>query len=189
MQREMEWVLRQAVDAASNASLDQIQTELRDTRALPNDPLFPSQWHLLNTGQEVGNPDFQRLFGVAGEDINVVPVWNMGYTGEGILVAVMDDGVQMNHPDLIGNLHPTLRFNAITGTNNPNPVLFELGAGHGTAVAGLIGMTWNNAGDFILDVNGDPILDINGNPVREGGGVGVAPNVTLVPIRLVGAGT
>ena len=50
---------------------------------LPNDPLFVNQWHLLNTGQEVGNPDFQHLFGVAGEDINVVPVWNMGYHRRG----------------------------------------------------------------------------------------------------------
>ncbi|HJQ81821.1 MAG TPA: S8 family serine peptidase, partial [Lacipirellulaceae bacterium] len=187
-QREMEWVLRQVVDSATN------QTDLNEVsqnfapRALPNDPLFPSQWHLLNTGQEVGNPDFQHLFGVPGEDMNVVPVWNMGYTGEGVLVAVIDTGVQINHPDLIGNIHPTLRFNAITGTNNPSPSLFEPGAPHGTAVAGLIGMTWNNAGDFVLDPNDEPILDINGNPVREGGGTGVAPNVTLVPIRLLGAG-
>ncbi len=134
-QREFEWAVLQSLDAASYAA----NTEGHILEALPNDPLFPSQWHLLNTGQEVGNPDFQHLFGVAGEDINVVPAWNMGYTGEGILVAVIDSGVQMNHPDLIGNLHPTLRFNAITGTSNPNPPLFEPVAYHGTAVAGIIG--------------------------------------------------
>jgi subtilisin family serine protease len=185
LQRELEWVFRQAVDTAS---LDQTQSQYA-SRALPNDPLFPSQWHILNVGQEVGNPDApQRLFGVAGEDINVVPVWNLGYTGEGILVAVMDSGVQMNHPDLIGNLHPSLRFNALTGTSNPNPDIFDPTSFHGTAVAGLVGMTWNNAGDFILDINGDPILDRNGNPVREGGGVGVAPNATIVPIKVLGAG-
>ena len=106
--------------------------------ALPNDPLFEDQWHLLNTGQDVGNPnDPQHLFGVAGEDINVVPVWNLGYTGDGVLVAVIDTGVQLDHPDLTGNIHPTLRFNAITGTNNASPSLFDPVGGHGTAVAGL----------------------------------------------------
>ncbi|HEX2473132.1 MAG TPA: S8 family serine peptidase [Lacipirellulaceae bacterium] len=189
-QREFDWAVLQTLDATAhylNTTTNAAANNTSILEALPNDPLFPSQWHLLNTGQEVGNPDFQHLFGVAGEDINVVPVWNMGYTGEGVIVAVIDSGVQMNHPDLIGNLHPTLRFNAITGTSNPNPPLFEPSAYHGTAVAGIIGATWNNAGDPILDEDGNPILDVNGNPVREGGGVGVAPNVTLVPIRAIDA--
>ena len=71
---------------------------------------------------------FKHLFGVAGQDINVVPVWNMtrddggiGYTGKGVMVAVIDTGVQIGHPDLADNISPTLRFNAITGTNNSLP--------------------------------------------------------------------
>lgn len=36
-------------------------------------------------------------------DHNVVPVWNMGLTGEKITVAVLDVGVQHNHPDLKGS--------------------------------------------------------------------------------------
>jgi len=152
--REMQWALMQAVDAATPAQYT--------TYSLPNDPLFPNQWHLLNIGQEVGNPDLQDLFGVAGEDINVAPVWNMGYTGEGILVAVLDSGVELFHPDLTGNIHPTLRFNALTGTSNASPNYFDPSGFHGTAVAGLIAAVWNN----------------------EEGGTGVAPNATLVPIRL-----
>lgn len=158
------------------------------TRALPNDPLFANQWHLLNTGQEVGSPEFPPLYGVAGEDINVVPVWNMGYTGEGVVVAVIDSGVQIVHPDLVGNIDLTRRYNAITGTNNVAPDLFDPGSGHGTSVAGLIGSTWNNLGGPVLDEDGDPVLDIDGNPVYQGGGSGVAPNVTLVPIKLIATG-
>ena len=33
--------------------------------------------------------------------------WNAGYTGQGVLVAVVDDGVNMNHPDLISNFVST----------------------------------------------------------------------------------
>src|SRR5690606_14779921 len=45
------------------------------TLAIPTDPLLGRQWHLINSGQEVGQPDWQPIYGVPGEDINVAPVW------------------------------------------------------------------------------------------------------------------
>ena len=135
--------------------------------ALPNDPLFPDQWHLLNTGQEVGNPDLQHLFGVAGQDINVVPAWNMvdangnPILGTGVKVAVIDSGVQLFHPDLAANISPTLRFNSSNGTNNVSPSLTDPLGGHGTSVAGIIAAVGNNGI----------------------GGTGIAPGATLVPIK------
>jgi len=170
--RELQWAALQS--ASMNGTLD-----LR-TRQLPTDPYFPDptdtspdpflggQWHLLNIGQQVGNPDFEFIYGVPGEDINVVPAWELGYTGEGVIVAVIDDGVQTNHPDLAGNINAQLGFNAITGAPNGNPASQNPGP-HGTAVAGLIGATWSNEA---------------GIPVT--GGVGVAPEVTLVPIKMLG---
>lgn len=136
------------------------------TMALPSDPLFSSQWHLQNTAQAVGSPDFQPIYGVVGEDINIVGAWEQGYTGEGVIVAVIDSGTQMNHPDLLGNLHPTLRLDAITGDSDPSPRFNDPGTAHGTAVAGLIGAVANNGI----------------------GGVGGAPDVQLVPIRLIDVG-
>lgn len=35
--------------------------------------------------------------------MNVRAAWSSGYTGKGVLVAVVDDGVNMNHPDLEDN--------------------------------------------------------------------------------------
>ena len=58
-----------------------------------SDPLFGCQWHLDNTGQGQGT---------SGEDINVTPVWADGNMGEGIVVAVLDDGVDPDHEDLSG---------------------------------------------------------------------------------------
>lgn len=58
-----------------------------------NDPLFSQQWYLLNTGQNGGTP---------GIDINVVPVWQ-DYTGKGVVVAVVDQGIEYTHPDLGAN--------------------------------------------------------------------------------------
>lgn len=36
--------------------------------------------------------------------MNVKSAWQNGYTGEGILIAVVDDGVKVNHPDLWPNV-------------------------------------------------------------------------------------
>lgn len=35
--------------------------------------------------------------------MNVKSAWQAGYTGEGVLVAVVDDGVNKDHPDLVSN--------------------------------------------------------------------------------------
>ncbi len=66
------------------------------TTFAPNDPMYGSQWHLLNTAQ----------FGstTAGEDARVVPAWTLGYTGRGVTVAVVDDGLELAHEDLAGNV-------------------------------------------------------------------------------------
>ena len=110
--------------SASNASL-----------AMLDEPLFPLQWHLQNTGGvNIGNPDFQEIFGVPGEDINVVPAWGRGYTGAGVIVAVVDSGIEVDHPDLVDNINLAL------GT-----IIAPLfGDAHGTAVAGLIAADADN---------------------------------------------
>ncbi|MEM9979047.1 MAG: hypothetical protein AAF808_15585, partial [Cyanobacteria bacterium P01_D01_bin.2] len=54
-----------------------------------SDPLFSEQWHLQN-----------NVLGLL--DLNVVDVWD-DYTGAGVDVAIIDDGVQREHPDLVAN--------------------------------------------------------------------------------------
>lgn len=155
------------------------------TPTIPNDPyLLEYQWHIVNTGQEVGDRTLQDIFGVAGEDAGVLRAWfetnasGNGYTGNGVVVAVVDNGFQLNHPDLAGNLHPTLgaSINAqgvVTerSTANPNAggvvILDATGnpypeAARGTAIAGLIAALANNGE----------------------GGAGVAYGAKLVPINL-----
>jgi subtilisin family serine protease len=133
--------------------------------SIPNDPMLANQWHLINSGQAVGNPDWQPIYGTPGEDINVAPVWNMGYTGSGVSVAVIDSGVQTNHPDLAANIDLDRQYNSHTRVPNGNPtnIVANPVASHGTAVAGIIGAVANNGI----------------------GGVGVAPGVTLVPITFL----
>ena len=60
----------------------------------PTDPLFQHQWYLKNTGQNGGKPKL---------DLNVAAAWAQGVTGKNVTTAIMDDGVDYMHPDLIHN--------------------------------------------------------------------------------------
>lgn len=87
------------------------------------DPFFSDQWHILNTGQAGGT---------AGEDLNVSPVWSMALRGEGIRIAVVDDGLEIDHEDLATNMATGLSHNYLDGSSTPAT------GKHGTAVAGVI---------------------------------------------------
>ena len=36
-------------------------------------------------------------------DVNVIPVWNAGVSGKGVVVTILDDGIEHNHTDLVKN--------------------------------------------------------------------------------------
>jgi len=103
---------------------------------IPTDPLFIKQWHLLNTGPT------QISGGVAGYDIHVTPVWG-DYTGKGVLVAVMDDGFDEAHPDLVNNYRQDLSWDMVL--NKQGAAAAEASDKHGMAVAGLIAETAGNS--------------------------------------------
>ncbi|MEO0518734.1 MAG: S8 family serine peptidase [Cyanobacteria bacterium P01_A01_bin.116] len=108
---------------------------------LPNDPLFANQWHLANSGQ-VGN-------GNIANDVNVLPAWQ-SVTGKGVVIGIVDDGLQHTHPDLRPNYRPDLSYDFDNNDNDPAPEKFELEDGsfalaeHGTSVAGVSAATGNN---------------------------------------------
>ena len=71
--------------------------------------------------------------------VNADDVWNMGYTGNGVVVAVIDSGVNYNHVDIANNLwdggaeFPNHGYNTFDGNNDPMDRF-----GHGTHCAGTI---------------------------------------------------
>ena len=95
-------------------------------RAVPNDPLFGNQWNLLNSGQSGG---------VAGIDANLTSVWDTLRGSPEEVVAVVDEGVDMAHPDLAPNVVPGRSWDWVGNDADPSPT--EEWEQHGTAVAGV----------------------------------------------------
>ena len=98
----------------------------------PNDPLFSQQWHLRNTGQNGAVP---------GVDINVTSVWDT-YRGNGVQILVVDDSMQVDHPDLVSNVNLSIGWDYRSNDNDPSPG--AAGDNHGTAVAGITAARGNN---------------------------------------------
>jgi subtilisin-like proprotein convertase family protein len=93
-----------------------------------SDPIFPYQWHLENTGQSGGTPDL---------DIHVRNVWqNMNILGTGVVIGIVDNGVQYTHPDLSFNFVPSDSWDFVDNDADPSPNLGQDTA-HGTTIAGL----------------------------------------------------
>ena len=68
--------------------------------SLKNDPLYQYQWHLNNAGQS----NFAYTSGSPGADVNASGAITAGYTGEGVVVAVVDSGLEIAHEDLADNV-------------------------------------------------------------------------------------
>ncbi|KAJ7358829.1 hypothetical protein OS493_020664 [Desmophyllum pertusum] len=67
--------------------------------------------------------------------MNVKAAWRAGYTGKGVLVAVVDDGVNSDHPDLVSNFNLTASYDFLGHRKiNPN----RHADSHGTKCAGII---------------------------------------------------
>jgi subtilisin family serine protease len=71
----------------------------REPLAVPNDPLFPRQWSLRNTGQNVLGQK-----GLAGADERASLAWDRQTGSTGVTVAVIDTGIALAHPDLDQNV-------------------------------------------------------------------------------------
>ena len=65
----------------------------------PNDPLFSRLWGLNNTGQSVNG-----ISGTAGADMDGPEAWDVTQGSNTVVIAVIDTGVDYNHPDLSGNI-------------------------------------------------------------------------------------
>ncbi|XP_065335368.1 furin-like protease 2 isoform X1 [Cloeon dipterum] len=100
-------------------------------RGAGSDPLFKEQWYMNGGAKD-------------GFDMNVRPAWQKGYTGKGVVISILDDGIQTNHPDLAQNYDP--QASTDINDNDPDPMPRDNGDNkHGTRCAGEVaGVAFNN---------------------------------------------
>lgn len=105
--------------------------------SVPNDPLYAKQWYhkVIHTDQ----------------------AWELTKGSEATVVAVIDDGIDVSHPDLQGRI--TAPFDIVGNTDKTIPA-----GEHGTHVAGIIAASADNGA----------------------GGSGIAPDVKIMPINIFG---
>ncbi|XP_060892571.1 furin (paired basic amino acid cleaving enzyme) b isoform X2 [Labrus mixtus] len=102
----------------------------RDVYKEPTDPDFPKQWYL-------STPTHQ--------DLNTKVAWAQGYTGRGVVVTILDDGIEKDHPDLIDNYDPEASYDVNDGDADPQPRYTQRNENrHGTRCAGEVAAAANN---------------------------------------------
>ncbi|MDA7463351.1 S8 family serine peptidase [Candidatus Poseidonia alphae] len=135
--------------------------QTHEPRWIPNDPKFSDQWHLVNTGQSGGT---------IGEDVNITGAWNT-YRGNGVVIGIVDDGFDWNHPDLDDHYEPTLDYDYCGDDGDPTPASNKA---HGTAAGGVAAAVGNNSLGVsgaapMAGLAGLQLISCSTTDVREGG--------------------
>lgn len=125
-----------------------------DALYLPGDPDFPKLWGLHNSGQTVNG-----VTGTADADIDAPEAWDIAQGDPNVVVAVIDTGADLDHPDLLANFLPR-GSEDWDFADAADPVPDDLN-GHGTHVAGTAASVDNATGV-----------------------VGVAPRCRIMPLRI-----
>jgi thermitase len=143
---------------------------------VPADNHFGEQWGLYNTGQLFYCiiPGFCLYVGTPGADIDAPEAWAVSKGSPSVTVAVIDSGVDYNHPDLASNYVGGFDFY----NNDPDPMDDH---GHGTHVAGTIAAVMDNLTGEPSPGDGNP-----DNEPREEGVVGVAPLARILAYKVCG---
>jgi subtilisin family serine protease len=147
---------RQAMDRLMSTGLiEYIEVDAQQKKLLaPNDTNYGQQWHLKNT----------LAGGIPGADINVEVAWNTNTGSGNQVVAVIDDGLLLSHPDFAGNIWTNPLEVANDGIDNDgNGIVDDVNGAdvvlmngnvnpynrdasdHGTQVAGTIAARGNNS--------------------------------------------
>jgi subtilisin family serine protease len=128
--------------------------------------------HNVKRAYRVADPEFGGQWHFA--DLNVQSVWDSGVLGDGVVVSIVDDGLQMTHPDLQAHFEADLSYDF----NDDDPDVTPLNTidDHGTSAAGACCAVNNMATEGVQS---------------QGAfcGVGVAPNAHLSAVRLISRNT
>lgn len=102
----MLWVEQQQVKRRSKRDIETDSSS--DSSVTFSDPLFSKQWYINGGARD-------------GYDMNTRGAWAMGYTGKNVVVTILDDGIQRDHPDLQMNYDPLASYDINDNDPDPSP--------------------------------------------------------------------
>uniref|UniRef100_A0A8D3DI34 Neuroendocrine convertase 1 n=1 Tax=Scophthalmus maximus TaxID=52904 RepID=A0A8D3DI34_SCOMX len=101
-----------------------------------DDPMWNQQWYLQDTRTSSSLPKL---------DLHVIPVWQKGITGRGVVITVLDDGLEWNHTDIYSNYDAAASYDFNDNDPDPFPRYDSTNENkHGTRCAGEIAMQADN---------------------------------------------
>ena len=151
--------------------IPKIASHTPSSEIVPSDFYFDEEWGMHSTGQLFQCfpffPPEELCFYIAtpDADIDAPEAWAISTGSPDVVVAVIDSGIDYNHPDLVANYAGGADF----VFNDGDPMDDH---GHGTHVAGTIAAAMNN---------------LSGDPGQEEGVVGVAPNAQILAYKVCNA--
>ncbi|XP_017874788.1 PREDICTED: furin-like protease 1 isoform X4 [Drosophila arizonae] len=138
LDERVHWAKQQRAKSRSKRDFIRMRPSRTSSRAMSlvdavsfDDPKWPQMWY-LNRGN--------------GLDMNVIPAWKEGITGKGVVVTILDDGLESNHPDIEQNYDPKASYDVNSHDDDPMPHYDMTDSNrHGTRCAGEVAATANNS--------------------------------------------
>uniref|UniRef100_A0A665T8T6 Proprotein convertase subtilisin/kexin type 5b n=1 Tax=Echeneis naucrates TaxID=173247 RepID=A0A665T8T6_ECHNA len=133
MEPKVEWIQQQVVKR-------RIKRDYKPSPPLSlifyNDAKWSSMWY-IHCNDDVHN---------CQSDMNIMGAWKRGYTGKDVVVTILDDGIERNHPDLSQNYDPQASFDVNGNDMDPMPRYDATNENkHGTRCAGEVAAAANNS--------------------------------------------
>ncbi|XP_060012762.1 proprotein convertase subtilisin/kexin type 6 isoform X4 [Lagenorhynchus albirostris] len=167
MDPQVKWLQQQEVK-------HRVKRQVRsDPQALYfNDPIWSNMWYM-----HCGDKNSR-----CRSEMNVQAAWKRGYTGKNVVVTILDDGIERNHPDLAPNYDSYASYDVNGNDYDPSPRYDASNENkHGTRCAGEVAASANNSYCIVgiaynAKIGGIRMLDGDVTDVVEAKSLGIRPN-------------
>ncbi|KAM4602371.1 proprotein convertase subtilisin/kexin type 6 [Polymixia lowei] len=137
-----------------------------------NDPKWSNMWYIHC------NDNSNRC----RSEMNILAAWQRGYTGKNVVVTILDDGIERNHPDLAQNYDQLASYDVNGNDHDPTPRYDSVNENkHGTRCAGEVAAVANNSHCIVgiaynARIGGIRMLDGDVTDIVEAKSLGIRPD-------------
>ncbi|XP_028258510.1 proprotein convertase subtilisin/kexin type 6 isoform X2 [Parambassis ranga] len=137
-----------------------------------NDPKWSNMWYI-----HCNNKNSR-----CRSEMNILAAWQRGYTGKNVVVTILDDGIERNHPDLAQNYDPVASYDVNGNDHDPTPRYDTRSENiHGTRCAGEVAAAANNSHCIVgiaynAHIGGIRMLDGDVTDIVEAKSLGIRPD-------------